>query len=75
MCKETLSILTYAKSTITYNLKSLRSVKFLFWNRKITPEVLRIDQYCEIFLGMLVTKSFLSVRFGVAALPSLLPYE
>ena len=54
----------------------LKSVyKFLFWNRKITPEVLRIDQYCEKFFGMLVTKSSFSVRFGVAALPSLLPYE
>ena len=32
--------------------------KFLFWNRKITPEVLRIDQYSEKILGMLATKSF-----------------
>ena len=41
--------------------------KFLFWNRKITPEVLRIDQYCEKFLGMLASKSFFNVRFGVTA--------
>ena len=45
--------------------------KFLFWNKKITLEVLRIDQYCEKFLGMLVTKSFFSVRFGVAIKPKL----
>ena len=49
--------------------------KFLFWNRKITPEILRIDQYCEKKLGMLATKSFLNVRFGVTALSSLLPYR
>ena len=41
--------------------------EFLFWNRKITPELLRSDQYCEKILGMLATKSFFSVRFGVAA--------
>ena len=51
-----------------------KCTNFYFWNRKITPEVLRIDQYCEKILGMLATKSFFSVRFGVAALPNLLPY-
>ena len=39
------------------------------------PEVLRIDQYCEKNVGMLATNSFFSVRFGVTALPSLLPYR
>ena len=52
-----------------------KCTNFLFWNRKITPEVLRLDQYCEKKLGMLVTKSFFSVTFSVAALPSLLPYR
>ena len=56
-------------------LKPLRSVQISILERKITPEVLRIDQYCEKILGMLASKSFFSVRFGVAALPSLLPYR
>ena len=62
------------QTTISFTLKSLRVYKFLFWIQKITPEVLRFDQYCEKILGMLATKSFISVTFGVAALPSLLPY-
>ena len=33
------------------------------------------DQYCEKILGMLPSKSFFSVRIGVTALPSLLPYR
>ena len=52
-------------------LKSLRSVQFSILESKITPEVLRIDQYCENSLGMLTTKSFFNVRFGVTALPSI----
>ena len=48
-------------------LKLLRSVQISILNRKITPEVLRIDQYCEKILGMLTSKPFFSVRFGVAA--------
>ena len=56
-------------------LKSLRSVQISILERIITSEVLRIDQYCEKNLGMLATKSFFSVRFGVAALPSLVPYR
>ena len=51
-------------------LKSLRSVQISILEPKNTPEVLRTDQYCEKILGMLVTKSFFRVRFGVAALPS-----
>ena len=47
---------------------------FYFGIEKLTPK-LRIDQYCEKILGMLASKSFFSVRFGVAALPSLLPYR
>ena len=56
-------------------LKSLRSVQLSILQPKITPEVLRSDQYCENILGMLAPKSFFSVRFGVTALPSLLPYR
>ena len=41
--------------------------KILFWNQKINPEVLRVDRYCENFLGMMASKSFFSVIFGVAA--------
>ena len=48
---------------------------FYFETEQLPPEVLRFDQYCEKILGMLATKSFFSVRFGVAALPSLLPYR
>ena len=60
---------------IIHVLKSLRSVQISIWHRKITAEVLRINQYCEKILGMLATKLFFSVRFGVTALPSLLPYR
>ena len=56
-------------------LRSLRSLQISILEPKITPEVLRIDQYCEKILGMLTTKSFFSVRFGVTVLPSLLPYR
>ena len=35
MCKETLSILTYAKSTITYNLKRVPLVLFITSKRLI----------------------------------------
>ena len=62
-------------SYISFLLKSLKSVQISIWNRKITPEVLRIDQHCEKMLDKLATKSFFSVRFCVAALPSLLPYR
>ena len=57
------------------SLKSLRSVEISILEPKNYPEVLRFDQYCEQILAMLATKSFFSVRFGVAALPSLLPYR
>ena len=56
-------------------LKSLRSVQISILKPKITPEVLRIDQYYEKIWGMLATKSFFSVRFGVTVLPSLLSYR
>ena len=56
-------------------LKSLGSVQISILEQKNYPEVLRIDQYCEKFFGMLATKSFFIVRFGVTALPSLLPYR
>ena len=52
-----------------------KCTNFYFGTPRITPEVLRIDQYCEKILGMLASKSFFSVRFGVAALPSLFPYR
>ena len=57
------------------SLKSLRSVQISNLEPKNYPEVLRFDWYCEKNLGMLATKSFFSVRFGVAALPSLLSYR
>ena len=44
-----------------YSLKSLRSVQISILKPKITPEVLRFDQYCERMFGMLATKSFFSV--------------
>ena len=56
-------------------LKSLRSVQICILEPKNYPQNLRIDQYCKKILGMLATKSFFSVRFVVAALPSLLPYR
>ena len=43
-------------------LKSLRSVQILFWNRKTTPEVLRIDQYCEKNLGIYVGQQIVFQR-------------
>ena len=56
-------------------LKSLRSVQISSLEPKITPEVLRIDQYCEKIVSMLASKLFFSERFDVATLPSLLPYR
>ena len=52
-----------------------KCTNFYFGTEKLPPGVLRIDQYCEKILGMLATKSFFSVRFGVTALPSLLAYR
>ena len=52
-----------------------KCTSFYFGTEKLPPEVLRIDQYCEKNLGMLPSKSFFSMRFGVATLPSLLPYR
>ena len=66
---------SYGNTNTSLCLKSLRSVQIYILNQKITPEVLRFDQYCEKSLGMLATKSFFSVTFGVAALSSLLPYR
>ena len=58
------------------NLKVIeKCTNFYSETEKLPLEVLRIDQYCEKSLGMLVTKSFFSVRFGVTALPSLLLYR
>ena len=48
-----LDSLNYATDT----LKSLKSVQISILVPKITPEVLRIDQYCEKILVMLTTKS------------------
>ena len=56
-------------------LKSLRSVQISILEPKNYLEVLRIDHDCERILGMLATKSFSNVRFGVTALPGLLPYR
>ena len=56
-------------------LKSLISVQISILEQKNYPQVLRIDQYCEKKFGMLATKLFISVRFSVTALPSLLPYR
>ena len=49
-------------------LKSLRSVQISILEPKNYPQSSKN-------LGMLASKSVFSVRFGVAALPSLLPYR
>ena len=52
-----------------------KCTNFYFGTEKNTLELQKIYQYCEKILGTLASKSFFSVKFGVAALPSLLPYR
>ena len=52
-----------------------KCTNFYFGTEKLPPKFYDLISIVKKKLGMLATKSFFSVRFGVAELPSLLPYR
>ena len=57
------------------SIGSMQGERDFLYKKEQPPCGRPCDQYCENIWGMLASKSFFNVRFGVATLPSLLPYR